>query len=168
MRESHTPKMRTSRKSKMVRRSMSNPRSPKTRNTPTVTNEVWRQAGFYVKLTPCPAMPHMELRLSGVTRSLQPFSLVSSVVRHGKGSEGNLNRQVNCYASNAGTGCNSRKGRLADSQCYRRGSESVVVGGVTTTQGERESRSQGKGTQIQPVSLHSDTDGQAAVSRRNP
>ncbi len=33
-----------------------------------------------------------------------PHHLVSSVVRHVKGSKGHLSRQINCYASNAGTG----------------------------------------------------------------
>jgi hypothetical protein len=37
--------------------------------------------------------------------------------------------------SNAGTGTNSRKGRLADGQCWDRSREAVVAGGVTTTQG---------------------------------
>src|SRR5712691_2682299 len=37
-------------------------------------------------------------------------------------------------------------GRQIGSQCFSRDSGSVVVGGVTTTQGVRESRTQGKGT----------------------
>ena len=37
--------------------------------------------------------------------------------------------------SNAGTGTDSRKGRLADGQCRDRDREAVVAEGVTTTQG---------------------------------
>jgi hypothetical protein len=43
-----------------------------------------------------------------------------------------------------------RKGRQF-AVCLRRGSEPVVVGGVTTTQGVRESRTQGKGVYIPTV-----------------
>jgi hypothetical protein len=73
---------------------------------------------------------------------------VPSVVRHVKGSEKNLSQWINCYASNAGTGTDSPRGRWVDRQCLYRDSEAVVVGGVTTTRGERESRSQGKGPYI--------------------
>jgi len=67
---------------------------------------------------------------------MQHPSQVSSVVRHVKGSKGHLSQRVNCYASNAGTECDSLRGRLVDSQCHTQGSEVVVVGGVTTTQGD--------------------------------
>jgi hypothetical protein len=73
---------------------------------------------------------------------------VPSVVRYVKGSEENLSQWVNCYASNAGTSTDSLRGRRADRQCLYWGSEAVVVGGFTTTQGERENRSQGKGPYI--------------------
>lgn len=43
------------------------------------------------------------------------------------GSKGHLSRRVNCEASNAGTGGNSRRGRSADDQCCRRGRRVVVV-----------------------------------------
>jgi hypothetical protein len=67
------------------------------------------------------------------------------VIRHVKESEEDLSQWINCYASNAGTNYDSLRGRRTDSQCHSWGSKAVVVGGVTTTQGERESRSQGKG-----------------------
>ena len=139
----------------MVRRLMSNkrdeathlPRTPIIIWSPTVVNEVERQAGFEDVSTPCPATRSVacESSVTGFIRSLQPDELVSSVVRHVKGSEGHLSQRINCYASNAGTDYDSLRGRLADSQCHSQGSEVVVVGGVTTTQGERERRSQGEG-----------------------
>lgn len=69
------------------------------------------------------------------------------MVRHVKESERDLNQRINCYVSNAGTDCDClrNQGRRVDSQYYRRGSESVVVGGVTTTQGALERSVQGKG-----------------------
>ena len=131
-----------------VRRSMSNPRTPIIKEPPTVTNEVVRRAGFKGLHTPCPATRIVvcESSATGATRSLQSRRLVSSVVRHVKGSEGHLSWRINCCASNAGTGGGSLRGRLADSQCRGRGSKIVVVGGVTSTRGERESRSQGEGS----------------------
>lgn len=130
-----------------VRRSMSNPRTPISMGPPTVANEVVRRAGRVDCVTPCPAtrMFGCESTVTGAMRSLQSHSLVSSVVRHVKGSEGHLSRRTNCCASNAGTGGGSLRGRLADSQRRGRGSEAVVVGEVTSTQGGRESRSQGEG-----------------------
>jgi hypothetical protein len=157
----------------MVRRSLSNLRHPITRNTPTAINEVWRQTGNGSNLIPCPAT-HRELCESstmGRMKSLQYHQLVSSVVRHVKGSERGLSQRINCYASNAGTECDfleatTLRDRRADRQCHARGSESVVVGGVTPTQGERESRSQGEGTQAQPVSRNSETDGSRPYQRQ--
>jgi hypothetical protein len=70
---------------------------------------------------------------------------VSNVVRHAKVPEGDLSQRRNCYVSNAGTGADFLRDRRADHQCPSRGSEAIVVGGVTTTRGERESRSQGEG-----------------------
>ena len=132
----------------MVRRSMPNPRTPITIEPPTAVSEVVRRAGFKGLHTPCPATRGVicESSATGATRSLQSRRLVSSVVRHVKGSEGHLSRRINCCASNAGTGGGSLRGRLADSQCRNWGSETVVVGGVTSTRGERESRSQGEGS----------------------
>jgi hypothetical protein len=131
-----------------ARRSMSNPRTPITIGTPTTVNEAWRQAGREDCVTPYPTtrMVYCESSVMGAMRSLQSRRLVSSVVRHVKGSEGHLSRRINCCASNAGTGGDSLRGRLADSQCRSRGSETVIVGGVTSTQGERENRSQGEGS----------------------
>lgn len=93
-------------------------------------------------------MVRCESSATGAMGSLQYHWLVSSVVRHVKESERGLNQRINCYASNAGTSCDSHLGRLTDSQRRNRDSEAVVVGGVTTTQGGRESRSQGEGLQV--------------------
>jgi group II intron reverse transcriptase/maturase len=83
-------------------------------------------------------------------KSLQFHRLVSSVVRHVKGSEGSLRQWINCHASNAGTGCDplsflSFLGRLADSQRHSQDSKAVVVGGVTTTQGDANTVHRAKG-----------------------
>jgi hypothetical protein len=64
-----------------------------------------------------------------------PKGLASSVVRHVQGSKGHLRLHNTCDTSNAGTGTSSREGRRADRQCWHRGREVVVAGGVTTTQG---------------------------------
>jgi hypothetical protein len=132
-----------------ARRSMSNLRSPITSGTPTVANEVSRRAGIKLLFSSCPATRGKicESSVTGPMKSLQFHWLVSSVVRHVKGSERSLRQPIYCYASNAGIGCDSLLGRRAGRQCHSRGSESVVVGGVTSTQGERQIRSQGEGTQ---------------------
>ena len=132
-----------------ARRSMSNLRPPITIRTPTVANEVSRRAGFDLPFISCPATRTKicESSVTGPMKSMQFHRLVSNVVRHAKGSDRSLRQLSSCYASNAGTGCVSLQGRRADRQCHRRDSESVVVGGVTTTQGERQIRSQGEGTQ---------------------
>jgi hypothetical protein len=72
---------------------------------------------------------------AGAEWALHPTKPVSSLVRQVKGSNGHLRPRKSCNASNAGTVTDSRKGRLADSQCRDRGREAVVAGGVTTTQG---------------------------------
>ena len=57
----------------------------------------------------------------------------------------NAMREI-CYASNAGTEMSfPKRDRRTGRQCSYQGSGPVVVGGVTTTQGVRESRTQGKG-----------------------
>ena len=61
--------------------------------------------------------------------------LVPNPVRRVQGSKGHLRQHNTCDMSNAGTGTDSRKGRLADGQCRHRGREAVVAGEVTTTQG---------------------------------
>lgn len=146
--ESHTQKEYVTEVDR-ARRSMSNLRSPITIGTPTVANEVSRRAGTELLFISCPATraKTCESSVTGPMKSLQFHRLVSSVVRHVKGSERSLRQRLNCYASNAGTGCVSLRGRRADRQCHSRGSESVVVGGVTSTRGERQIRSQGEGTQ---------------------
>jgi hypothetical protein len=72
---------------------------------------------------------------AGALRALHPKRLVPNPVRRAKGSKGHLRQHKTCDMSNAGTGTDSREGRLADGQCRNRGREAVVAGGVTTTQG---------------------------------
>ena len=67
--------------------------------------------------------------------ALHPNRLVPSLVRQVKGSKGHLRQHKTCDMSNAGTGTDSRKGRLADGQCRDRGREAVVAVGVTPHQG---------------------------------
>lgn len=136
----------------MVRRLLSNPRYPITTWPPTTANEVEGQANYDVEIVGRPSTANVEGDCLGSVESLQSRRFAPAWYATSKGSEGDLSQRINCYASNAGTERSFLRGRLADGQCYARGSESVVVGGVTTTQGERESRSQGKGTQTQPVS----------------
>jgi hypothetical protein len=131
-----------------VRRSMSNLRSPIIWNIPTVTNEVWRRTQSPLSGIPRPDRSAKYYSWLGPLRSRQSERLVSSVVRHVKGSERDLQQRRNCAASNAGTDADSLWGRRADRQCQDRDSGIVVVGGVTTTQGEREKRSQGEGSYI--------------------
>ena len=111
----------------MVRREMSNPRTPIIIIPPTIANEAARQTGIDDDFTPCPITLILFELVAGFIRSLQSDELVSSVVRHVKGSEGHLSQQLNCYASNAGTDCDSCKGRLADSQSHTQGRRVVVV-----------------------------------------
>ena len=72
---------------------------------------------------------------AGASTALHPSWLVPNPVRRAKGSKGHLPQHKTGDASHAGTGTDSRKGRLADGQCRDRGREAVVAGGVTTTQG---------------------------------
>ena len=134
----------------MVRRSMSNPRPPIIHCAPTMANEVWRRAGIETSIDSRPLARKRSCGPAnlGSVRSLQSVGRVSSVVRHVKGSEGDLTQRRNCYVSNTGTGGHSLRGRRVDRQWGGRGSEAVVVGGVTSTRGGRESRSQGEGPYI--------------------
>jgi hypothetical protein len=72
---------------------------------------------------------------AGASAALHPSWRVPNPVRRAKGSKGHLPQHKTCDMSNAGTGTSSRKGRSADDQCWHRGREAVVAGGVTTTQG---------------------------------
>ena len=72
---------------------------------------------------------------AGVSAALHPSWLVPHPVRRAKGSKGHLRQHKTCDTSNAGTGTDSRKGRLADGQCRDRGREAVVAVGVTSHQG---------------------------------
>jgi hypothetical protein len=79
-----------------ARRLLSNLRSPITPDTPTVTNETWRQVGNEQVIIAYPAtrILHYGSSVTGPERSLQPFGLVSSVVRHVKGSERSLSQPI--------------------------------------------------------------------------
>jgi hypothetical protein len=72
---------------------------------------------------------------AGATLALHPSGRVPNAVRRAKGSKGHLQPHKTCDTSNAGTGSSSSNGRSADDQCWHRGREAVVAGGVTTTQG---------------------------------
>jgi hypothetical protein len=90
-----------------------------------------RQSGFS-------ALPRNRMSCygrAGASAALHPSWRVPNPVRRAKGSKGHLRQHKTCDTSNAGTGTDSRKGRLADGQCRDRGREAVVAGGVTTTQG---------------------------------
>lgn len=93
-----------------VRLIMSNPRTPITMSPPTVANEAERRAESEDSVTLCPATLNddSESSVTGAAKSLQIEQLVSSVVRHVKGSKGHLTQWRNCYASNAGTDCDFR------------------------------------------------------------
>jgi hypothetical protein len=64
---------------------------------------------------------------------------------HVKESERSLRQWLNCHLSNAGTDYDLRKDRQVDCQCHSRGSMAVVVGGVTTTQGDDSTAHRAKG-----------------------
>jgi hypothetical protein len=72
---------------------------------------------------------------AGALWALHPNRRVPNPVRRAKGSKGHLQPHKTCDTSNAGTGSSSSNGRSADDQCWHRGREAVVAGGVTTTQG---------------------------------
>ena len=136
----------------MVRRLMSNLRTPINMDIPTVANEVWRRAENEISLTPCPTTRGFCCEMiMGLNGSAQSDGLVSNVVRHVKGSERHLSQRINCYASNAGTGCDSLWGRLADSQSRSRGRRVVVVSERVTpltrrrTLAEKVTRASGRG-----------------------
>jgi hypothetical protein len=82
--------------------------------------------------------------------ALHPKWLVPSLVRQVKGSKGHLQQHKTCDASNAGTAASSREGWVADTQCWHRGREAVVAGGVTTTQGHGQCRGRAKGLRVDP------------------
>jgi hypothetical protein len=78
--------------------------------------------------------------------SLQFHGLVSSLAAQVKVSEGDLSQRINCYLSNEGTGYDSFIwGRQTGCQCHNQGSESVVVVGVTTHQGDGSAVHRAKG-----------------------
>jgi hypothetical protein len=71
---------------------------------------------------------------AGALRALHPKGLVPNPARRAKGSKGHLRQHKTCDMSNAGTGTDSRKGRLADGQCRDRGREAVVCAWQHTCQ----------------------------------
>lgn len=148
-------------KADMVRRTMSKPRFPITIYTPTIAmrcGDKWAIHKQHKKNRP-PRNSILLGLITGPTKSMQPSWLVSTVVRHVKESEGHLSQRINYCVSNAGTGGDSLRGRRVDRQCRSRGSGTVVVGGVTTTQGDGQSRSQGEGFYTLDATDYSDTHG---------
>jgi len=74
-------------------------------------------------------------RRAGTSTPLHAMRLVPSVVRHVKDSKWHLRPHKTYDTSNAGTWTSSRKGRVADTQCWHRGRQVVVPVGVTPYQG---------------------------------
>jgi hypothetical protein len=113
---------------------MSNPRHPINISTPTMA----RRCGNEAEPNMLWAQPRNRTCLygrAGASAALHPSWPVPNPVRRAKGSKGHLRQHKTCDMSNAGSGTDSRKGRLADGQCRNRGREAVVAGGLTTTQG---------------------------------
>jgi hypothetical protein len=86
-------------------------------------------------ISPLPRNRMISYGRAGAFWALHPMRLVPSLVRQVKGSKGRLRQHKTCDMSNAGTGTDSRKGRLADGQCRDRGREAVVAVGATPHQG---------------------------------
>jgi hypothetical protein len=114
---------------------LSNPRHPISIGTPTMARRCGSKAGVLLVFSSLPRNRMRNYGRAGASAALHPHWLVPSVVRHVKGSKGHLRQHKTCDTSNAGTGSSSSNGRSADDQCWHRGREAVVVGGVTTTQG---------------------------------
>jgi hypothetical protein len=101
----------------------------------------------------CVLSPVPQLVIGSTSRqiweSMMPLharGLVSSLVIQVKVSEGDLSQWINCHLSNGGTDCGSRiKDRWIGRQCHSQGSESIVVGGVTSIQGEGSAVHRAKG-----------------------
>jgi hypothetical protein len=74
-------------------------------------------------------------RKAGTSMPLHATRIAPNLVRQVKGSKRHLRPHKTYDTSNAGTCTSSRKGREADTQCWYRGREVVVPGGVTPTQG---------------------------------
>jgi hypothetical protein len=114
---------------------MSNPRHPNFIDPPTMAMRWGNEVGTQHSTMSLPRNLTLLAGRAGALRALHPYKLVLNPVRRAKGSKGHLTQHKTCDMSNAGTGTDSRKGRLADGQCRNRGREAVVAGGVTTTQG---------------------------------
>ena len=114
---------------------LSNPRHPITYDTPITMAKGCGDKADPVEVSDQPRNRIEPYGRAGAKRALQPTRRVPNLVRRAKGSKGHLRQHKTCDMSNAGTGTDSRKGRLADGQCRDRDREAVVADGVTTTQG---------------------------------
>ncbi len=128
---------------------------------PTVTKR-WgdpSRMDCFTSLAPELIIGHMSHQHWEYIESLQTHGLISNLINQAKVSEGDLNRRINCHLSNEGTDYDSPYlGRQIGCQCHNQGSESVVVVGVTTHQGDGSTAYRAKG--LRPnVSLHSMSDG---------
>jgi hypothetical protein len=86
--------------------------------------------------------------------SLQFHGLVSSLVIQVKISKGDLSQRINCCLSNEGTDYDSLQGRWTGHQCHNQDSESVVVVGVTTHQGDGRADHRAKGLRLGGFNMH--------------
>ncbi len=127
---------------------------------PTVTKR-WgdpSRVDCFTSLTPKLITVHMSHQNGESIESLQTHGLVSDLINQAKVSEGDLNRRINCHLSNEGTDYGFLRGRQIGCQCHKQGSESVVVVGVTTHQGDGSTEHRAKG--LRPnVSIHSISEG---------
>jgi hypothetical protein len=85
--------------------------------------------------TPLPRNQMFVYGRAGASTPFHAMRRVPSLVRQVKGSKRHLRPHKTYDTSNAGTGGDSRKGRVADTQYPQRGRGAVVPVGVTTYQG---------------------------------
>jgi hypothetical protein len=135
------------------------PEIPTCIQPPTIARR-WRdllRIKFYFSLAPQLGSPSTSRQIREFMKSLQFHGLASSLANQVKVSEGNLSQWINCYLSNEGTGYDSPeiRGRWTGRQCHNQGSESVVVVGVTTHQGDGCADHRAKGLRLDSFITHS-------------
>ena len=153
-----------------ARRLLSNLRHPITIDTPTMIKRCGNEIGVIMVFYSYPATRRHFYGSSdtGDWLDFASNNLVPSVLgtmgkpAHVKESEGGLRQWLNCHLSNAGTGSDFRKDRWVDHQCQSRGSVAVVVGGVTTTQGDGSTDHRAKGHRF---NLFHDTQSRTTLGR---
>ena len=149
MRGNRSPKMHTSRKVDMAKRSLLNPRPSTIIDIPTAV----RRYGWKSKRCASCSSTLLHARVrddwsTGHHGPEQSWCLTPRLARQVKRSEGSLHRPDKLL-------CEQRRNQPQlptwvsgqDANAGGWGSEAVVVDGVTTVQGARESRAQGEGPQ---------------------